>query len=235
MNRSPLKKTTNHLEPVTVEEICSAEIEIIRAVQLEAFQRDLSLLRTTKSNQDKDKRTPKKRSIMKTSSIRRLDPFVDPDGILRVGGRIQYADVPYYEKHPLILPKKGHVTELVIRHHHERCQHQGRGVTHARIRSSGMWIVNGGSSVSRHIANCVTCRRCQGPPLTQKMANLPEDRVQASPPFTYCAVDYFGPFYIKEGRRELKRYFRSQSKELLTLLIYSSPDGVNNSRTVSEG
>ena len=206
VNRSPLKKTTNNLEPVTVEEIRSAEIEIIRAAQLEAFQRDLSLLRTTKSNQDKDKRTPKKRSIMKTSSIRRLDPFVDPDGILRVGGRIQYADVPYYEKHPLILPKKGHVTELVIRHHHERCQHQGRGVTHARIRSSGMWIVNGGSSVSRHIANCVTCRRCRGPPLTQKMANLPEDRVQASPPFTYCAVDYFGPFYIKEGRRELKGY-----------------------------
>ena len=26
------------------------------------------------------------------------------------------------------------------------------------------------------------------------------------PPFTYCAVDLFGPFIIKEGRKELKRY-----------------------------
>ena len=38
------------------------------------------------------------------------------------------------------------------------------------------------------------------------MADLPLDRAGPSPPFTYCAVDYFGPFTIKEGRRELKRY-----------------------------
>ena len=38
------------------------------------------------------------------------------------------------------------------------------------------------------------------------MADLPEDRVQSAPPFSYCAVDYFGPWYIKEGRRQLKRY-----------------------------
>ena len=37
-------------------------------------------------------------------------------------------------------------------------------------------------------------------------ADLPEDRVQSAPPFSYCAVDYFGPWYIKEGRRPLKRY-----------------------------
>ena len=30
--------------------------------------------------------------------------------------------------------------------------------------------------------------------------------MQEVPPFTYCAVDYFGPFYIKEKRKELKRY-----------------------------
>ena len=38
------------------------------------------------------------------------------------------------------------------------------------------------------------------------MADLPIDRMQDGPPFTYCAVDYFGPFYIKEKRKELKRY-----------------------------
>ena len=38
------------------------------------------------------------------------------------------------------------------------------------------------------------------------MADLPEDCLEESPPFTYSAVDYFGPFYIKEGRRELKQY-----------------------------
>ena len=38
------------------------------------------------------------------------------------------------------------------------------------------------------------------------MANLPEDRVQPAPPFSYCAVDYFGPLYVKEGRLQVKKY-----------------------------
>ena len=38
------------------------------------------------------------------------------------------------------------------------------------------------------------------------MADLPLDGLQPAPPFTFCRVDYFGPFYIKDGRRELKRY-----------------------------
>lgn len=38
------------------------------------------------------------------------------------------------------------------------------------------------------------------------MADLPKERLTPAPPFTYCGVDYFGPFRIKEGRKELKRY-----------------------------
>ena len=38
------------------------------------------------------------------------------------------------------------------------------------------------------------------------MANLPSSRVEPAPQFSYCAVDYFGPWYIKEGRKEVKRY-----------------------------
>jgi hypothetical protein len=38
------------------------------------------------------------------------------------------------------------------------------------------------------------------------MADLPKCRITPEPPFTYCAVDLFGPFLIKEKRKELKRY-----------------------------
>ena len=38
------------------------------------------------------------------------------------------------------------------------------------------------------------------------MADLPVDRLDPVAPFTYSAVDYFGPWSIKEGRRELKSY-----------------------------
>ena len=38
--------------------------------------------------------------------------------------------------------------------------------------------------------------------MTQK---LEEDRLKPSEPFTYSAVDFFGPFHIKEGRSEKKK------------------------------
>ena len=38
------------------------------------------------------------------------------------------------------------------------------------------------------------------------MADLPKERLSPAPPFKYCGVDYFGPFFIKERRKELKRY-----------------------------
>ena len=38
------------------------------------------------------------------------------------------------------------------------------------------------------------------------MANLLSDRLENSPSFTKCRVDLFGPFIVKEGRGELKRY-----------------------------
>ena len=52
----------------------------------------------------------------------------------------------------------------------------------------------------------MTCRKLRGALEEQKMANLPEDRLELAPPFTHCGVDYFGPLVIKEGRKELKRY-----------------------------
>ena len=75
-----------------------------------------------------------------------------------------------------------------------------------RIRSAGFWIIGGKSTVSNHISRCVCCRKLRGSVQEQRVANLPEDRVQPAPPFSYCAVDYFGPWYVKEGRRQLKRY-----------------------------
>ena len=38
------------------------------------------------------------------------------------------------------------------------------------------------------------------------MADLPKERMSKEPPFTYCRVDLFGSFLVKEGRKEVKRY-----------------------------
>ena len=38
------------------------------------------------------------------------------------------------------------------------------------------------------------------------MSDLPEDHLESTPPFTYFAMEYFGPFVSKEGCKELKQY-----------------------------
>ncbi|XP_068704454.1 uncharacterized protein [Montipora foliosa] len=39
------------------------------------------------------------------------------------------------------------------------------------------------------------------------MADLPKERLMSGePPFTYVDVDYFGPFLVRQGRSNVKRY-----------------------------
>ncbi|XP_064106705.1 uncharacterized protein LOC135215687 isoform X1 [Macrobrachium nipponense] len=183
---------------VSVEELIKAEITIIKLVQREAFQYEYQLLSISNNKFDK--------CLRKSSNLYKLDPFIGSDGLIRVGGRLHRSNFDVHVKYPVILPKNSHITELIIYHYHNKVHHQGRNLTFNEIRSSGYWIISGSSLVAKHISKCVTCRKIRHDTLTQKMADLPKDRVEMSSPFTYSAVDYFGPFIIKEGRKELKRY-----------------------------
>jgi hypothetical protein len=174
---------------------------MIKLVQKEHFHDEITSLSHVRKDEDDTHK-----AVKKESSLSRLDPFIDDEGLLRVGGRLGRSMSPEEVKHPIILPKKSHVTTLLIRHCHERVAHQGHGFTMNSIRSKGYWIIGCGAAVSAFIYKCVTCRHLRAKPREQKMADLPEDRVQAAPPFTYVGMDCFGPFHIKEGRREVKRY-----------------------------
>ena len=207
-----LKKRVHFPEQVykfpNVAELKNAEVTILKLVQEEAFGSEIELLQAMKNSNLSERQLAKesKQRIKTTSSLYRLDPFLDEDGLVRVGGRIRRSNLPIEEKHPIILPKKSHVTQLLIRHHHEKVKHQGRGMTMNEIRASGYWIIGGNSSVNSYISKCVICRKQRRPTEVQKMADLPEDRIQPAPPFTNSGVDCFGPFVIKNLRKEVKRY-----------------------------
>ncbi len=144
--------------------------------------------------------------IKKSSSLFRLDPYIDENDLLRVGGRLtKLYELTHDFKHPVIIPKRSHVTTLIIRDSHEKIGHAGRGITLNETRNK-YWIINGNSAVRYYISRCVTCRRLRRKVGEQQMADLPPDRMTPAPPFTYAAVDYFGPYYIKQGRKQLKRY-----------------------------
>ena len=193
--------------PIAVKEIEEAEAAILRFIQNQKFFNEIQvLLQDQKVNKglDQDSAVGKKTKMRRTSHINRLDPFI-ADGILRVSGRLNNADISEESKHPVILPRKGHVTTSIIHHAHEQLGHVGRGHVLSRLREK-YWIVGAISAVRQVISSCVTCRRNKASTLEQKMADLPQDRLTPAPPFTYVGIDYFGPYFVKQGRKEYKRY-----------------------------
>ncbi|XP_060596015.1 uncharacterized protein LOC132750093 [Ruditapes philippinarum] len=182
----------------TVEDLRQAEIEIIRQVQSTSFEREVKCLLSQMST--------KQSAIGRDSCLYRLSPVIDENGLIRVGGRLNNASLNYGSIHPIVLPRKCHVTKLVIKYYHERVQHQGRGITTNEIRGNGYWIIGCSSAVSDLIFHCTVCRKLRGSVQDQRMSDLPFDRVDPAPPFTYSGVDFFGPFHVKEGRKDLKRY-----------------------------
>lgn len=179
-------------------------MEIVKVVQSDEFPTEIKNLKniqadSTLSSGLSDKK--KKAVLKKTSALHNLDPFLDSNGILRVEGRIRRANLAETLKTPIIVRMVRHFTKLVVNYIHEKMHHSGRGITMNELRACGYWIINGNSVVQRFISECVTCRRLRGAAGEQKMADLPQSRLEDVPPFTYSAVDYFGLWYVKEGRR----------------------------------
>ena len=198
-------QSSTHKEPErlprcpSVEELRQAEMVMIRAVQSECFADEIESVEVTGGSHDMDDctRARQKRNATKKSNLHRLDPFLDDQGVLRVGGRLRRSNLSFPEKHPVLLPKGHHLSHLVVRHQHEKVHHQGRQITHGAVRTAGYWIVGGHGVVSRAIRSCVTCKRLRGASLTQHMADLPSDRTETPPPFTNVGCDVFGPWMIQ--------------------------------------
>ena len=144
-------------------------------------------------------------------SLTRLNPKCDGEGLLRMDGRLRFADhLPYDTRHPILLPKDHAVTRLVIVDAHERLGH-GTGVEHVLTElRSRFWIVKGRHMVRNVIESCTECRRRFSTKIgNQMMAPLPKSRLQSSlRAFEKVGIDYGGPFLTKQGRGKTraKRY-----------------------------
>ena len=146
-----------------------------------------------------------------------LTPFLDESHILRVGGRIGGAAIPYDVKHPIIIPQDHQLSRLVILDCHISLNHEG--TTHMQNELRLMyWIPHTRSTVRRVLHDCSLCKRRRIKPQPPLMASLPKDRLQVAPPFTKVGVDYFGPITVKCSRKQEKRYECLQ--ELITRSLH---------------
>lgn len=125
-----------------------------------------------------------------------LSPFIDKDRILRVGGRLNHANLPHDVIHPIILPKQAPLSALLCDHYHKYLLHAGPTATLALIRRK-FWIISLRSLVRSRIRRCLPCHKSQAQPNHPVMADLPPDRVTPSRPFLHSGVDMAGPLYIK--------------------------------------
>jgi len=152
---------------ITGAELTKAEHVIIKSVQCEVYAEEMACIES-------------KQDLAGSSSLKKLHPVRDKEGLLRVGGRVSHSNLPADETHPILIPGKHHLAVLLIRHYNEQVKHQGRHFTEGAVRGSGLWIVGAKRAISSLIYKCVTCRKLRSRLEQEQMADLPQSACSKS-------------------------------------------------------
>ena len=160
---------------IKVDDLKKAETEIIKHLQMKFFEEEISFLSQKRhplpgSNISR----PRSKFLKRNSPLYKLDPFLDDCGILRVGGRLGLSNFHSDVKNLIILPRKSHVTDLVVKHFHQSCLHKGRGLTLNSIRANDFWIIGCSSAVAYWISKCVLCRKLRSSVQGKKCLFFPQ-------------------------------------------------------------
>jgi hypothetical protein len=142
--------------------------------------------------------------------LRKLDLFLDKDNLIRIGGRLENANLSFDAKHPILLPKSDHVVDLLVDHYHKRNCHTGASLLSSIIKQK-YWILSSRNVIRKRIGKCLPCFRTKPKSNHPKMASLPAYRVQeCNKAFVHTGVDYAGPINTtlvrRRGQRSQKSY-----------------------------
>ena len=137
-------RTREQGDLVTVEERRRAAEAVFKLVQQQAFPQELRALQNN----------PQGGSLFSSSPLYRLDARL-VEGLIRVGGRLNGSTLSSELKHPIILPKDSHITNLILSHYHAQICHQGRGQTLMELRAIEFWVIGGSKAVAQvHTQMC---------------------------------------------------------------------------------
>ena len=139
-----LSRRTPQSPKLSYEDISKAPDLIIRHVQQRAYPEEWAVVTAGKP-------------VSTSSSAASLCPVLR-GGVLCVGGRLARAGpLSCDERHPAILPKRHHVSELIMRYCHERTAHAGREQTLVESRRQ-FWIMNVRALAKDIVRHCTSCR-----------------------------------------------------------------------------
>ncbi|XP_055549392.1 uncharacterized protein LOC129732493 [Wyeomyia smithii] len=190
-------------KPLSQEELAKAEIVLWKQAQFDEFPDEMSVLMTNlelKPGQEPEK-------IGKSSSIYKLTPILDQDGVLRMGGRMETStDIPFDKRFPIILPRKHGLTGKLIQFYHANFGHANKETVVNELRQR-FWIPNIRSAISQITRQCTWCKVHRCLPVAPRMSPLPIQRTTPYlRPFSAVGIDYLGPIEVVIGRKKVKRW-----------------------------
>ncbi|VEN44957.1 unnamed protein product [Callosobruchus maculatus] len=186
LSNSRLPEDKRHLSYLTVPELQMSLHTLLKYAQLESFSEDYSKLQ-------------KGKQLQNGSKLLSLNPFIDKNGLLRVGGRLENSEFSFDKKHPIIVDSHHHMTKLIFESEHKLLLHAGPQLLLNHIREK-YWPIRGRNLARSVVRNCVRCSRFAQETMQPLMGNLPEARVKPALPFTSVGVDYAGYFNLKDKR-----------------------------------
>ena len=88
--------------------------DVIRLAQQDGFREDYELIKHSKP-------------LPSSSLLIKLNPRIDESGVIRSDGRLKFAEqLPYEVRHNIILPRGHWITKFIVKHYHERANHNAR-------------------------------------------------------------------------------------------------------------
>lgn len=149
-----------------------------------------------------------KKGTLPSKPFRKLNAFLDNEGVLRVGGRLNNSQLSYDQKHPVILPRSSRLTDLIIEDTHKQYLHPGMQTLHFLL-TQNFWILSAKRAIRNILSKCYKCWRLNPKPLQPPMGNLPSFRVSQIKVFSHVGIDFGGPFKITLGKTRGAKTFKA--------------------------
>ncbi|GJQ70138.1 hypothetical protein Trydic_g22605 [Trypoxylus dichotomus] len=100
----------------------------------------------------------RKNSILRNKHLQTLTPFIDYDGLSRVGGRLANSEFNFNQRCPLLLDGNHILAKLFFRHEHIRLLHAGPQLLLSSIRNE-FWPTKGRNLAREIVRDCIKCFR----------------------------------------------------------------------------
>ncbi|XP_035901824.1 uncharacterized protein LOC118507447 [Anopheles stephensi] len=110
-----MKTLLSSVPPLTAAELQDAELRLCQRAQHDSFAEEMDDLKRGKL-------------VSGRSRLKWLSPYLDPKGVLRVGGRLGNANIPESTKHPIVLAASHRLSTLLVENtHHQKIKRCTRG------------------------------------------------------------------------------------------------------------